>query len=29
MRLSFGAVEIDQIGEAIKRLALVVRSFLG
>jgi len=29
MRLSFGTVEIDQIGEAIKRLALVVRPFLG
>ncbi len=29
MRLSFGAVEMDQIGEAIKRLALVVRPFLG
>jgi 2-aminoadipate transaminase len=28
MRLSFGAVEVDQIGEAIKRLSLVVRPFL-
>jgi 2-aminoadipate transaminase len=28
MRLSFGTVEIDQIGEAIKRLAFVVQPFL-
>jgi 2-aminoadipate transaminase len=28
MRLCFGSVEIDQIGEAIKRLASVVRPFL-
>jgi 2-aminoadipate transaminase len=29
MRLSFGTAEIDQIGEAIKRLAFVVRPLLG
>jgi 2-aminoadipate transaminase len=29
MRLNFGAVEMDQIGEAIKRLASVVRPLLG
>ena len=28
MRLSFGTVEIDQIDEAIKRLALVIRPLL-
>jgi 2-aminoadipate transaminase len=28
MRLCFGTVDIDQIGEAIRRLALVVRRFL-